>query len=53
NGHKLNHGMFPLNIRKHFFTVRVTEHWHRLPREDVEPPAFEIFKSLWDKVQGN
>ncbi|KAK4825525.1 hypothetical protein QYF61_000038 [Mycteria americana] len=31
NGHKLEHRRFPLNIRKHFYTVRVTEHWHRLP----------------------
>lgn len=22
---------FPLNIRKHFSSVRVSEHWHRLP----------------------
>ena len=33
NGHKLKHRRLCLNIRKHFFTVRVTEHWHRLPRE--------------------
>jgi len=24
NGHKLKRGRFPLNVRKHFFTVRVT-----------------------------
>jgi len=33
------------NTRKHFFTVRVTEHWHRLPVEVVEPPSPEILKS--------
>jgi len=32
----------PLNIREHFFTVRVTEHWHRLPREVVESPSLEM-----------
>ena len=32
NGHKLKHRRFLLNIRKHFFTVRVTEHWKRVPR---------------------
>jgi len=26
NGHTLKHERFPLNIRKHFFSVRVTEH---------------------------
>lgn len=25
NGHNMKHGRFPLNIRKHFFTVRLTE----------------------------
>ena len=26
DGHKLKHRRFPLNIRKHFSTVRVTKH---------------------------
>ncbi|KAK4828744.1 hypothetical protein QYF61_000735 [Mycteria americana] len=33
DGHKVKHRRFPLSIRKHFFPVRVTEHWHRLLRE--------------------
>ncbi|KAK4827617.1 hypothetical protein QYF61_019542 [Mycteria americana] len=48
NRHKVKHKRFPLNIRKHFFTVRVTKHWHRLPREVVESPSSEIFKSHLD-----
>ena len=53
NRHKLKHRRFPLNIRKHFFTVRVSEHWHRLPSEVVESPSLEIFKSLLDMGLGN
>ena len=52
NGHKWRHRGFPLNIKKHFFTVRVTEHWHRLPREVVESPSLEIFKSHLDIMLG-
>ena len=53
SGHKLTHRVFPLNIRKHFFTVRVTDHWRRVPREVVEFPSLEIFKNSLDTVLGN
>lgn len=29
-------GTFHLNIQKHFFSLRVTKDWHRLPRETEE-----------------
>ena len=37
NGHKLELRKFHLNVRKNFFTLSVTEHWHRLPREVCFP----------------
>ena len=45
NGHKLKHRMFCTNVHKNFFTVRLTEHWKRLPREIVESPSLEMFKT--------
>jgi len=38
---------------KPFFSVKVTELWHRLPREVVGSPSLEIFKSRLDIVLGN
>jgi len=50
NGHKLKRKKFQLNMRKNFFPLRVTEPWVRLPREVVESPSLEIFKTHLDKV---
>jgi len=41
---------FCLNMRKNFFPLRVTEHWNRLPREFVDSPSLEIFKTLPGQV---
>jgi len=47
NWHKLQCTRLAFNVRKHFFAVRVTEHWHRLWKV-VESPSLEILKSHLD-----
>jgi len=37
-------------MRKNFFTLRVMEHWNRLPREVLASRSLEIFKTCLDKV---
>jgi len=53
NGHKMKHRKFHLNMRKNFFPLRVTEPWNRLPREVVESPSLEVFKTCLDKFLCN
>lgn len=48
NSHKLEHRKFHQNTRKKFFTVRVTEPWHRVPREVVQSSSLEILKTHLD-----
>jgi len=50
NGHQLKQRKFHLNMRKNFFTLKVMEHWNRLPREAVESPSLETSKTLLDTV---
>jgi len=49
NGHKLKHSKFQLNMRKNF-TLRVAEHWNRLPRRVVESLSLDILKTCLDTV---
>lgn len=34
--------------RKNFFTTRVIEHWHKLPKEVMKSLSLEIFKNFLD-----
>jgi len=48
NGHKLEQRQVHTNTRKNFFTVRVMEHWNRLPREVLESSSQEMGKTHLD-----
>lgn len=42
--------LFFLNVRKHVFPVKVTEHYQRLPRKVVGSPFLGMLKSHLNAV---
>lgn len=53
NGLKLKHRKFHLHMGKKFFTVKVTEHWNRMPRDIVESHSLEILETCPDVILSN
>jgi len=53
NGFKLKEDRFRLDKRKKFFTMRVVKHWDRFPREVVDAPSLETFKTRFDGALSN
>jgi len=49
SGHKLKGKKFYLNTRKNCYTVRVVEHWSRVPRAAAESPFLEAFSINWTR----
>ncbi|RMC16107.1 hypothetical protein DUI87_08316 [Hirundo rustica rustica] len=43
-GQKLKHKKFHFNMTKNFFTMRMAEHWNRLPVEVVKSSSLEALK---------
>jgi len=54
-GQKIRHvsDRFPSEHQKTLFVVMLIKHWHRFPREIVESPSFQIFKSHVNMVLEN
>ena len=48
NAQKLEHSKFHTKTKRNFITVRLTEHWNRLPREAVDSPSLETFETHLD-----
>lgn len=48
NGFKLKEGLYKLDIRREFHTMRVVKHWVRLPTDVGDVPPLEILNTRLD-----
>ncbi|KFV82324.1 hypothetical protein N308_00503, partial [Struthio camelus australis] len=53
NRYELKQERFGLDIRKNFFPMRTVKQWKRLPREVVQSPSMEGFKTQLEKALNN
>jgi len=51
NGFKLKER--DVDFRRNFFTQRMVRHWHGFPREAVDAPFLQKFKTRQGRVLGN
>ena len=47
NGLTLEHRKFPNDVQKIFCTVRLMEHWNRLPRDVAESKICRYSRPIW------
>ena len=50
---KTRYGLFRLDMRKKFFTVKVVRHWNSLPSETVDAPSLKALKARLDGALSN
>lgn len=51
--HKLKEEMFRPDAKKNISIVRTARHWSRMPRELVQSPSLQAFKTGLDKFLSN
>lgn len=53
NRHELKQERFRQDIRRNFFSLSTSRQGHRLPRDAVQSPSLDVFKTQLGKVLSN